>query len=345
NIPKTSSMHMGVRYPERFMLRNPGHGSYGIISTYPLNITISYAGTNRNFISMGIVYQMQGLSEFPKLVYENGIVVKDYGSWGYTEDDNRLTTNDSIFVPLLLGIEPISSIEIKTFNIFPIPQQYYYSSTFSSVNLTIETRYPEIWANMTNTSKPSGSIFTVDQMNRSIKIFDVYGFNVNSLTLPNTENLPSNKVYVGMVPFGNFYSGGSMGLGGSGNCGSPGKDVSNKDQGCIDIIGSSSARQFVIQNIAMVENSSESLRFSVKDSRDNEWKVDVKPSSGANGNITSISVDQKKPSGTCAGVFEPPDRLNLTQCYISLNPQITTPNVLAVEKIHSDILHVNFLIT
>ncbi|MDD5617000.1 MAG: hypothetical protein PHH85_12465, partial [Candidatus Methanoperedens sp.] len=42
NIPKTSSMHMGVRYPERFMLRNPGHGSYGIISTYPLNITISY---------------------------------------------------------------------------------------------------------------------------------------------------------------------------------------------------------------------------------------------------------------------------------------------------------------
>lgn len=343
NIPKTSSMHMGVRYPERFMLRNPGQGSYGIITTYPLNISISYSGIIKNYTSMGIVYEMKGLSEFPKLVYENGMVIKDYGYWSFSDDENHMTTNDSIFVPLLLGIEPASSLEMKTFNIFPIPQKYYSSSSFSSMNMTIETRYPEIWANMSNASRPSGSRFSVDRMNKSIKINDIFGYDVNPATLPNTTDLPLNIAYVGMIPFGNSYSGGVTGtLGGSVNCASPGKEVTKKGQGCIDIQTSNKASQFIIQNIAMVENSTSSLRFSVKDSKNIEWTVDVKPTSDSNGSITLFSVDQKKPPGTCTWIHEPPNSLNLTDCYRSVG--ISIPNLLYVEKIHSDILHVNFLV-
>lgn len=351
SFPKTSSMHMGVRYPERFMLRNPGQGSYGIITTYPLNISISYSGIKKNFTSMGIVYEMKGLSQFPKLVYENGIVIKDYGYWGFSDDENHIITNDSIFVPLLLGIEPASSIEMKTVNIFPIPQKYYSSSSFSSMDLTIETRYPEIWANMSNASRPSGSRFSVDRMNRSIKINDIFGYDVNPITLPNITYLPfnSNRAYIGMIPFGNSYSGGIFGTsGGSVNCNSPGKEITGKGQGCIDIQNSETAGKFIIQDIALVENGDSSLRFSVRDYLNFEWTVDIKLKSDSNGTLieSSIIIDQKKSSGPCTSlewIYEYPNQINLTSCFI--NQEIKSPNVLSVEKMHSDLLHVNFLIT
>lgn len=343
-IPKTSSMHMGVRYPERFMLRNHAQGSYGMITTYPLNISIRYSGIVKNYTSMGIVYEMKGLNEFPKLVYENGIVIRDYGITGFSDDENHMITNDSIFVPFLSGIVPASSLEMKTFNILPIPKYYYSPYPFSIMNLTIETRYPEIWANMSNASRPSGSQFFVDRINKSIKINNVFGYNANPAILPNTTNLPLNIVYVGMIPFGNSNSGGGTGtLGNSVNCANPGKEVTTKGQGCIDIEESDTVGQFIIQDIAMVESQTSSLRFQVKDSKNVEWIVDIKPTSDSNGLITSVSVDQKKPPGTCTGILElSSNSLDLTNCYRSAN--ISIPNVLYVEKIHSDILHVNFLV-
>src|SRR3972149_4867150 len=115
NFPRTISMHTGVRYPERFMLRNPGQEAYGTITTYPLKINISYYsnGTQyyKDYTSLGIVYEMKSISDFPKLVYEHGIVIKEFGTWNYSDDENHIAADNGIYIPFLKGIEPISSTE------------------------------------------------------------------------------------------------------------------------------------------------------------------------------------------------------------------------------------------
>ena len=160
NIPKSSSLHMGNRYPERYVLRNPGPGVSGKLTTYPLNITISYdINGNINYInytSLEIIYEMNGISDFPKLIYENGIIIMDFGKGSYTEDSNRLITKDNIFIPILMGVDSVSSMGVETFNIYPISQQDYISQIISSMNVTIETRHPEVWASLSSNFKPSG---------------------------------------------------------------------------------------------------------------------------------------------------------------------------------------------
>jgi len=121
NMPITSSMHTGIRYPDRFMLRNPGQGAYGLINTYPLRINISYDSNgsviNENYTSLGFVYEMKGISEFPKIIYEHGMVIHDFGVWNNSDDVNRLTTENGIFIPFLSGIDQLYSTDSETFNI------------------------------------------------------------------------------------------------------------------------------------------------------------------------------------------------------------------------------------
>ncbi len=343
NIPKTSSMHMGVRYPERFMFRNPGPGASGTITTYPLNISLVYSsnGSNNymNYTSVGMVYELKGISDFPKLVYENGIIIKDFGYYNYSDDINHLTTNNNIFIPLAMGIEPLSSMQDETLNILPIQQSF--TQFFSSLNVTIETRYPQIWAKLSYDSKPSGSNISVD--NGTIKLTDIYGFNLKGLYLPRTAQLSRNEMYAGIITFDNSMV--SAGMGGSSSCASPGQYISEKNQGCIDLPPSANSSQFIIKDIAMVSGSSNAvLRFTVKDTQNNEWDIATTFGSDTNGNPITAIVDQKKPVGfTCSASLDVPNRLiDLTSCY--QNVSIIAPNVLTVIKKDDDILHVNFLI-
>ena len=72
---------MGVKYPQRFMLSNPGPGASGILYTYPLRINISYETTKgtkwKNYTSMGIIYEQDGISDSPRFIYENGLMMKE----------------------------------------------------------------------------------------------------------------------------------------------------------------------------------------------------------------------------------------------------------------------------
>ncbi|HWR26640.1 MAG TPA: hypothetical protein VN316_02060, partial [candidate division Zixibacteria bacterium] len=207
NIPRTISMHTGVRYPERFMLRNPGQGAYGTFTTYPLKINISYNSNGtisyKNYTSLGIVYEMKGTSDFPKLVYEHGIVIKEFGNWNYSDDENHLAKDNGIYIPLLKGIEPLSSTDVETFNILPISDFDIINAT-SSINMTFETRYPGIWYNMLNQSIPVGSNITGNDTEiRITNIFrpDIFvGFNRN-LSLPNTSWISGNNIYSGTIRF------------------------------------------------------------------------------------------------------------------------------------------------
>lgn len=343
NIPKTSRMHMGIRYPERFMLRNPGPGAYGSITTYPLNITISYSSKGtimyQNFTSFGIVYEMNGISEFPKLVYEHGIIIRDFGNWSYTEDVNRLTTNSSIYIPVLMGIEPFSSIGLETLNVFPIPHEYYSAPVFSWMNVEMETLHPEIWANLSNESRPSGSKFKVDVENRTVKITDISGFNVRWLILPDVARLSGSNTYMGTITFADTLSG----MGGMA-CTPPGLSVSNRNQGCSDLPKSTSVSKFILQDIAVVDDADNAeLRFEVKDVLENKWEMKIMFDSDSEGNLVEVKIQQMKPTGIeCDAWYdERKYQIDLTSCYRDAG--INFPNVLVVKKMDSDILHVNII--
>ncbi len=202
NLPVTSNLHTGVRYPERFSLRNPGPGAYGSITTYPLKINISYNsnGTiiNESYTSIGIIYEMKGLSDFPKLVYEHGIVIQEFRTWNNSDDVNNLVTDNGIFIPYLNGVEPINSPEVETYNIFPVTQ-YFFTEGISMMNVTLETKYPEVWANMHPPTSIPGSQYTVD--NREIRITNISGFNIRNLSLPMTSSLSGNNIYSGIIRF------------------------------------------------------------------------------------------------------------------------------------------------
>ena len=202
NLPITSSIHTGVRYPERFSLRNPGQGAYGSITTYPVKINITYnsSGTviNENYTSLGIIYEMKGISDFPKLVYEHGIIIQEFGTWNNSDDVNHLLTDNGIFIPFLKGVEPVYSAEVETYNIFPVTQ-YFFTESISMMNVTLETKYPEVWANLHPPSSIPGSQYTVD--NGEIRITNISGFNIRNLSLPMTSSLPGNNIYSGIIRF------------------------------------------------------------------------------------------------------------------------------------------------
>jgi len=205
-MPVTSSMHTGVRYPERFMLRNPGQGAYGLINNYPLRINISYYSNgipgNMSYSSHGIVYEMKGLSDFPKIVNEHGTVIKNFGNWNYSDDVNHLILDNGIYIPFIKGIDQIYSTDSETFNIFPVTK-YNFIENISSMNVTLETRYPQVWEKMNPVSIPPGSNFSVYNSSANegeIRITNIPGYNMN-LSLPNSSSLSDNIFYSGMIRF------------------------------------------------------------------------------------------------------------------------------------------------
>ncbi len=202
NLPITTSMHARIRYPERFMLRNPGVGAQGMITTYPLRINITYDsnGTvhNENYTSVGFVYELKGLSVFPKLVNEHGMIIKDFGNWNDSDGVNHLTTENGVFIQILSDVEPIYSTEFETFNILPITQ-YIFTEAVSTMNVTLETRYPEVWAAMPPESKPAGSEYSV--VNGEIRITNISGFDLRNLSFPVTSSLSGNYIHSGIIRF------------------------------------------------------------------------------------------------------------------------------------------------
>ena len=274
SIPKTSNFHMGVRYPERFMLSNTGPGSNGILSTYPLMINISYDTTKgtkwKNYTSMGIIYDQDGISDSPRLIYENGLMMKDYGKGIViaVDDSQSITSKDNIFIPILYGaVESSSSMEIESMNIAPIPNEGFSQVKFLSMSATIETRYPKIWTDISKQSRPDGSNFTIENgMNckygnsndSCLKLTNIPGYNVKKLNLPNNDIQSSrNQMYTGMVTFDNSL------LNSRGPTGPDGQDLMSTGQGRIDIPASNKAKQFLIQDITLA-------RFISNDNNQND---------------------------------------------------------------------------
>jgi len=381
NIPKTSTFHMGVKYPQRFMLSNPGPGASGILYTYPLRINISYETTKgtkwKNYTSMGIIYEQDGISDAPRYVYENGLIMKEFGNgFVFLVDDNQsLTSKDNIFIPILNGhLNSGSSMEIESLNIAPILNEGFSQVKFSSMNATIETRYPTVWNNISKESRPSGSNFTIENGSNCpygnsssycLKLTFIPGYNVKKLNLPDNDSQPLQKqIYTGMVTFDNSL------MNSRGATGPDGQDMFEKGQGRLDIPASNMSNQFIIQDITMArsrytgheeEHDSDEndirLRFSITDIT-NLWTVEIKFSRLIDNTINVISVKQRYPHladnvtyNITDNVYREFNNKNITNTrevnltkYYKFFSNISSPNALTIDRMDQQILYANFVI-
>ena len=153
--PKSSNIHMGLNYPDRMFLANPGPGVAGSLSSDNVAISIEYEidqpgglpdyTVAQNFISNRISYEVLGTIDSPKLVYEHGIIIRDYGGESASTDEQPLITLDGIYIPVLTGsLTSISSMETQSVEIRPLAESYS-RGNITSVQLTLDTDYPEIW--------------------------------------------------------------------------------------------------------------------------------------------------------------------------------------------------------
>lgn len=386
NIPKTSSLHMGVKYPQRFMLQNSRPGASGTLSTYPLRINISYETTNgtrwKNYTSMGIKYQQNGISDSPTLIYENGLMMKDYDNGHvFSVDDNQpLTTKDNIFIPILNGpVKSGSSMEIESLNIQPISKDGFAQVKFASMNATIETKYPEVWKKLAKDLRPDGSNFTVEsdtncsyENSDCIKLTYIPGYNVKKLNLPNNDQnqFLQNQMYMGMISFDNSL------LNSRGPTGVDGQDMWEKNQGRLDIPAGNLAKELVIRDITMgrVEDRHDDngnhdheehdnndnnirLKFSITDNKGHLWTIEIKLVQDTS-SLTVDSVYQKYPRGQTTpnlnvsnGKYNEFTNMNITNSrevnltkYYQFLSNISSPNALTVDRMDTEILYVNFRI-
>ena len=264
-IPKSSDLQMGVRYPERFIFRNPRVGASGTITTYPLNVNVSYSkyGSLRwkNYTSAGIIYEMHGTSESPKLVYEHGLIIKDYRGANITEDEQSLITGGEVFIPIVLwGDYSFSSMGAQTFSMLPVPQGDCTSASFSDMNVTLETRYPDVWNGLSGSDfAVSGDTIEINTSGRRIR-------------LPSNDTSMSSQkqCYVGMITV-------DASTATRGPTGPDGIDVWAEGQGRLDIPGSSEVEQFIIRDITLnAVATNTKLRFVVADTSNHDWDVEIK---------------------------------------------------------------------
>jgi len=192
--PKTFTVQLGARYPDRMIFRNPGPGAFGTLAVEeaPVPIIVTYDnGTNSTapYNSVRITYEMTGTINSPKLVYEHGLIITDWGTVNLTTDEQKLIVNDNIYIPIVNGSSSSkSAIGVESIAIKP----YEYLDTLGdidTVNVTLDTDYPEVWWGLL---KDYTMAFV---SNQSKKIY--INTSVPYLKLPNQT--ASGPLYAGMI--------------------------------------------------------------------------------------------------------------------------------------------------
>jgi len=168
---KSSIVHLGVLYPNRILFLNPGPGAAGSITVEPVWITGSYTTSEActhpiNYNSSRIIYDLNGMIHSPKLVYEHGIIIWDWGAEGNVTVDNQSLINvdaGNVHIPVV-NAKPgtTSGLAAKIFAIYP------YSTTsdctdVESVTITLDTDYPRVWRDLLSDYIKAGLVSVSNQ--------------------------------------------------------------------------------------------------------------------------------------------------------------------------------------
>ena len=195
--PKTFTVQLGAHYPDRMIFRNPGPGAFGTLAVEeapaPINITYNNGSEYTvPFNSARITYEMSGTINSPKLVYEHGVIITDWGTVNLTTDEQKLIENDNIYIPIVNGASSSkSAIGVESLAIKP----YEYLDTLgniSSVTVTLDTDYPEVWWGLLEEYIDQG-VVSVSNQTKKIDITT----DVPYLKLP--DQTASGPLHAGMI--------------------------------------------------------------------------------------------------------------------------------------------------
>lgn len=151
-FPKSSVIHMGVHYPDRLIFNNPADTAGTLTSTNDTWINVSYTFNqtptyfNYTSTSLKFVPNYNLYSDAPSLVYEHGLVIKNFkiNNYVYTDTDQSIIFNNTVNVQILNYPEQSESFsEIEVLNY--IPQSVKSTTNNTNVTVTFYTNYPLLW--------------------------------------------------------------------------------------------------------------------------------------------------------------------------------------------------------
>ncbi len=153
--PKSSDLRMGVRYPNRMFLANPGPGVAGSLTSGNVSVTIAYTidglgdpVITQNYTSNRVIYEVQGSIDRPRLVYEHGVIIRDYGGESASADEQPLIAGDRVYIPVLLGsLTSLSAMDTQSIEIKPLSQSNS-RANIKAATITLDTDYPEVWEDL-----------------------------------------------------------------------------------------------------------------------------------------------------------------------------------------------------
>lgn len=180
NVQITRNLHMGMRYPEHFMLRNPGPGASGTLTFEPINVNMTIGYDRTNYTSYRIKYKMNGISDQPEMIYEHGLIIRDFGSVQFNDTSQSIINENKIFLPLIFSqFQSVTSMTSESLNLMPVSSDdYYVNSAPSAINILLETNYPDLW------NRTIGNISGVNLTNISGKWYINITKTVNTLMYP-----------------------------------------------------------------------------------------------------------------------------------------------------------------
>jgi hypothetical protein len=204
--PKSSNIHMGVRYPDRMIFHNPGVGVYGRLTLEDdvrivVEYTVSGGGTMEYsyYNSSRIIYEAVGMINSPKLVYEHGSIIKDFGTTNITTDEQSLIVNDDIYIPVVSGTTSTTSLKTsmgtESLTIFPYTETIT-TTDIECVNITLTTNYPEVWEELladVNTSETNATVVG--------NMIYINSTATKRIMSPVTEPSTYADIYAGMLHF------------------------------------------------------------------------------------------------------------------------------------------------
>ncbi len=201
-VPKSSNIQMGIRYPNRIFLANPGPGVAGTLTSESVEVSIEYTidglgepTITTSYNSNRIIYEVQGTIDSPKLVYEHGVIIRDYGDDSATTDEQSLIVGDEIYIPVLTGnLTASSSMETESVEIKPLSQSYS-RTIIKSVTVTIDTDYPEVWEQLLAGTSTADTSVQVDLEQSQIVIESTA---VEQISFPAGE-MTTDALYAGLV--------------------------------------------------------------------------------------------------------------------------------------------------
>jgi hypothetical protein len=273
--PKSSSIRLGTRYPDKEFFLAPDMGgvagTLAVSDNLPIVINYtSYLGDfNQTYTSSTITYTMQSMTTSPHLVYEHGVLIRDFGTAQMPVTEQSLIANDDIYLPIVnWSSTSTSSRGIVSLQFYPYTKTSI-TEQIDNVTITLDTNYPEIWkklltdVNTTNTTAyvSADNKIVIESNATEVVILPQMQSSVHGIYTGIAQivtELPMDIERMGGLPVG------------------PGEYYRNKkSEFWVKVPSSENVTELIITEIGFKKPKDAKIKFEIKDTENNKWKCEL----------------------------------------------------------------------